>query len=340
MMRAPMQAVDKEVLSQILKWLENDEPCWLATVVQTWGSSPRPVGSVLACNGQGHIVGSLSGGCVEDDLLEKITKGELAANEAQFFQYGITVEETEKLGLPCGGHLYIVVEPQKPSPASITHFTQLNDALDQRQCARRIINLHDQSTRIEIDSGFKDLHWDEAKQQLDHTFGPRQQLFIIGAGMVSQYLADMAKNLDYEITVCDPRQDLLSAFNVEGVRKICDMPDDAIRLHAKDEATAIVALTHDPRIDDMGLMEALTTDAFYIGAMGSTRSSASRRERLLTLDISAQDIDKLHAPIGLPIGSKTPPEIAIAILAEITAVKKNRRADALEKVTQLSAASA
>jgi len=184
------------------------------------------------------------------------------------------------------------------------------------------------------------LHWDEAKQQLDHTFGPRQQLFIIGAGMVSQYLADMAKNLDYEITVCDPRQDLLSAFNVEGVRKICDMPDDAIRLHAKDEATAIVALTHDPRIDDMGLMEALTTDAFYIGAMGSARSSASRRERLLTLDISAQDIDKLHAPIGLPIGSKTPPEIAIAILAEITAVKKNRRADALEKVTQLSAASA
>ena len=124
-----MQAVDKEVLSQILKWLENDEPCWLATVVQTWGSSPRPVGSVLACNGQGHIVGSLSGGCVEDDLLEKITAGELAAHEAQFFQYGITVEETEKLGLPCGGHLYIVVEPQKPSPASITHFTQLNDAL-------------------------------------------------------------------------------------------------------------------------------------------------------------------------------------------------------------------
>jgi xanthine dehydrogenase accessory factor len=335
-----MQAVDKEVLGQILKWLENGQPCWLATVVQTWGSSPRPVGSVLACNANGHIVGSLSGGCVEDDLLEKITAGELAANAAQFFQYGITAEETEKLGLPCGGHLYIVVEPQKPTAESIQHFTQLNDALDQRQCARRIVNLQEQTAQIELNSSFKDLHWDDAKQQLDHTFGPRQQLFIIGAGMVSQYLADMAKNLDYEITVCDPREDLLTSFNIDGVRKICDMPDDAIRLHARDAATAIVALTHDPRIDDMGLMEALTTDAFYIGAMGSTRSSASRRERLLTLDIAPQDIEKLYAPIGLPIGSKTPPEIAIAILAEITAVKKNRRDNALQKVTELSAASA
>ena len=105
-----MQAVDKEVLSQVLTWLNAGQACWLATVVQTWGSSPRPVGSLLACNAQGQLVGSLSGGCVEDDLLEKLTSGQLAADGAQFFQYGITAEETEKLGLPCGGHLYIVVE--------------------------------------------------------------------------------------------------------------------------------------------------------------------------------------------------------------------------------------
>ncbi|MEM9620369.1 MAG: XdhC family protein, partial [Pseudomonadota bacterium] len=121
------------------------------------------------------------------------------------------------------------------------------------------------------------------------------------------------------------------------VRKINDMPDDAVRAHAKDQATAIVALTHDPRIDDMGLMEALTTDAFYIGAMGSSRTSASRRERLLALDVSESQLAKLHAPIGLPIGSKTPPEIAIAILAEITAVRKQQLKQSIDQLEAVSA---
>ncbi|MEQ8689452.1 MAG: XdhC family protein [Pseudomonadales bacterium] len=332
-----MQAVDKEVLGQILEWLRAGQSCWLATVVQTWGSSPRPEGSLLACNREGHISGSLSGGCVEDDLLEKLVKGELAADGAQFFQYGITAEETEKLGLPCGGHLYIVVEPQQPDDETIAHFVELNAALDERRCITRMVNLQTQVTSIEPAEGHAPLKWDEQQQTLTHVYGPRHQLFIIGAGMVSKYLADMAGVLDYEVTVCDPREDLLGAFNVAGVRKLNDMPDDAIRAHAKDPATAIVALTHDPRIDDMGLMEALTTDAFYIGAMGSSRTSANRRERLLALDLSPAEIDKLHAPIGLPIGSKTPPEIAIAILAEITAVRKNRLAEVRAEVQAISA---
>ena len=332
-----MQAVDKEVLGQILSWLEAGQSCWMATVVQTWGSSPRPVGSLLACNPQGQITGSLSGGCVEDDLLEKLTSGELAADGAQFFQYGITAEETEKLGLPCGGHLYIVVEPQQPNAQTIAHFSELNEALSERRCIRRTINLAAQETSITATDELAGLAWDEGSQVLTHTYGPRHQLFIIGAGMVSHYLADMATLLDYEVTVCDPREDLLNDFPVTNVRKINDMPDDAIRVHAKDPATAIVALTHDPRIDDMGLMEALTTEAFYIGAMGSSRTSASRRERLLALDISPSDIDKLHAPIGLSIGSKTPPEIAIAILAEITAVRKNQLAKVSEELQAVSA---
>jgi xanthine dehydrogenase accessory factor len=155
--------------------------------------------------------------------------------------------------------------------------------------------------------------------------------------MVSRYLAEMAQMLDYEVTVCDPREQLLEDFAVPGTRLVNDMPDDAVRKHANDPSSAIVALTHDPRIDDMGLMEALKTDAFYIGAMGSTRTSASRRERLLALDLTQQEIDRLHAPIGLPIGSKTPPEIAIAILAEITAVRKARAQSASTHLAQLSA---
>jgi xanthine dehydrogenase accessory factor len=319
-----MQAVDKEVLGQVLTWLNAGESCWLATVVQTWGSSPRPVGSLLACNQAGDIVGSLSGGCVEEDLLAKLTKGELAAERAQFFQYGVTAEDTEKFGLPCGGHLYIVIEPQTPSAENITHFATLNEALNQRQCARRRVDLRNQTSTVEPVDTHAPLKWNADEQTLEHTYGPSLQLFIIGAGMVSKYLATMAQMLDYEVTVCDPREDLLQSFGVDNVQLIADMPDDAVRAHAKDQSSAIVALTHDPRIDDMGLMEALTTDAFYIGAMGSSRTSASRRERLSALDVSPDDLDKLHAPIGLPIGSKTPPEIAIAILAEITAVQKQR----------------
>ena len=331
-----MQAVDKEVIGSILGWLEAGQPCWLATVVQTWGSSPRPVGSLLACSTNGNLVGSLSGGCVEDDLLEKLTQGELAAHKAQFFQYGITAEDTEKFGLPCGGHLYIVVEPQQPEAATISHFHALNNALSERRCVQRTVNLADQTTSVKDTPQHQALIWNADSQTLTHTYGPRHQLFIIGAGMVSKYLAEMALLLDYDVTVCDPREDLLNDFGVQNIRCIVDMPDDAVRAHAQDEATAIVALTHDPRIDDMGLMEALTTKAFYIGAMGSTRTSASRRERLLALDVSASDIDKLHAPIGLPIGSKTPPEIAIAILAEITAVRKHQRSASIDKLNTAS----
>ena len=331
-----LQAVDKEVLNQVNAWLQAGLSCWLATVVQTWGSSPRPVGSLLTCNSAGNVVGSLSGGCVEDDLLEKLTAGELAADGPQFFQYGITAEETEKLGLPCGGHLYIVVEPLHPTADTQAHFAQLTAALAERRCAKRVVDLRRGSSTIVAPCSAAPLAWDDEQQVLEHTYGPAHQLFVIGSGMVSAYLAQMALSLDYEITICDPRQDLLDQFSVAGVRKVADMPDDAVREYANDPATAIVALTHDPRIDDMGLMEALETEAFYIGAMGSTRSSASRRERLLALELNPADIDRLHAPIGLPIGSKTPPEIAIAILAEITAVRKNRAAAAREHVAAIA----
>ena len=316
-----MQAVDQQVLDQVCEWLKADESCWLATVVQTWGSSPRPVGSLLTCNRVGQVRGSLSGGCVEDDLLEKLTSGELARERAQFFQYGITPEETERLGLPCGGHLNIVVEPLPANDAFRGHFGHLRERVAGRRSVRRIVNLRNGATAIDDVDAHAPLDYDDQAEILTHTYGPQRQLFIIGSGMVSSYVAEMAQVLDYQVTVCDPRAHLLDEFSVPGVTKINDMPDDAIEKHANDPLTAIVALTHDPRIDDMGMMVALKTDAFYIGAMGSTRTSANRRERLKALELTDEEIARLHAPIGLPIGSKTPPEIAVAILAEITAVR-------------------
>ena len=316
-----MHATDRQVIEQLCLWLKNGTSCWLATVIETWGSSPRPVGSLLCCNSEGHLVGSLSGGCVEDDLLDRLTKGELASKSAEYYKYGISNDETERLGLPCGGHLHIVVEPVQADALPL--FEEILEALKNRKCLERslILKQLDQTFKLRTVERFTSLQFNNNTQKLVQVFGPRHQLFIIGAGMVSSYLAGMAQALDYLVTVCDPRQQLIDNFSQEGVTLVCDMPDDAIRKFADDEATAIVALTHDPRIDDMGLMQALKTRAFYVGAMGSRKTSESRRDRLLELNVTQAEIDTLYAPIGLPIGSKTPPEIAISILAEITAVR-------------------
>ena len=323
-----MQAVDQQVIGQIRDWLADDVPCWLATVVATYGSSPRPVGSLLTCNRDGGLKGSLSGGCVEEDLLDKLTRGELAQDRAQFFRYGETEEEAEQLGLPCGGHLDIVIEPQKPEAERRVHFDHLVARLDARECVERSLDVASGAYSARDVDRHGPVRYDHDAGQLVQTYGPQHQLFIIGTNMVAAYVAEMALALDYDVVVCDPRTDEIEQFAVAGVRKVRDMPDDAVRRHADDPYSAIVALTHDPRIDDMGLMEALKTDAFYIGAMGSTRTSANRRTRLEALDLTAAEIDRLHAPIGLPIGSKTPPEIAVAVLAEITAVRHGKAGEA------------
>jgi xanthine dehydrogenase accessory factor len=331
-----MQAVDQEVVAQVRNWLAAGNACWLATVVATYGSSPRPVGSLFTCNTSGHAVGSLSGGCVEDDLIEKLAAGAIAASSPEFFRYGITAEETERLGLPCGGYLDVVVEPLTPD----THFAEFQhiaSRLDARLGLERTVDLRGRTSTVKDVDAPRRTTFDDHTQCLTQAFGPRYQLFIIGAGMVSRYLADMAQALDYAVTLCDPREQLLSEFSVAGVNAICEMPDDAVKAHT-DAGTAIVALTHDPRIDDMGLMEALKTDAFYVGAMGSTKTSASRRTRLAALDVTSAELERLHAPIGLPIGSKTPPEIAIAILAEITAVRKHREREARAHIERVTAA--
>jgi xanthine dehydrogenase accessory factor len=143
-----MQAVDKEVIGQVLSWLKAGTRCWLATVVETWGSSPRPVGSLLACNSDGVMVGSLSGGCVEDDLQEKLLNGDLAAEHSQFFQYGVTPEDVEKFGLPCGGHLNIIIEPQAPDSQNIAQFEQLFAALGERNWVLRHVDLLNNSVKL------------------------------------------------------------------------------------------------------------------------------------------------------------------------------------------------
>ena len=321
-MTRSLRDMDSEVLAALCSWLTEGEHCWLATVVKTWGSSPRPIGSLMATNASGQMMGSLSGGCVEEDLLHKLAQGKIAQTSPEVHVYGLDAEETEKFGLPCGGHLHVMIEPVAPHREAAQHFMDIAQCLVERRWVTRIINASSGNRRIEPADGHMPLFWDESSQTMKHVFGPAWRLFIIGAGMVSRYLADMALMLDYQVVVCDPRRHLLDEFKEEGVTLVCDMPDDAVKAYADDPASAIVAVTHDPRIDDMGLMEALGTRAFYVGAMGSKRTSKGRRRRLQALDVSAENLSRLSAPIGIQIGSKTPAEIAISILAEITAVRK------------------
>jgi xanthine dehydrogenase accessory factor len=319
-----MQAVDQEVLTRVRDWLAAGTDCHLCTIVRTYGSSPRPVGSLLACSADGELVGSLSGGCVEDDLIEQLRSGTLASDGPRLLEYGLAPEDTEKLGLPCGGHLHVVVEPVHASDHNRALYTGIVERLTARLCIARSTDLAPgavaRSEPMEAAAPLQLQPGPDGPERLVHVYGPRHHLFLIGAGMVSRYLAEMAAALNFEVTVCDPREAMIEQWSMPGVRMICAMPDDAIREHADDERTAIIALTHEPRIDDMGLMEALSTRAFYVGAMGSARTSEKRRERLRSLDLDDADIDRLHAPVGLPIGSRTPPEIAIAILAELTQI--------------------
>ena len=326
-----IENADQQVLSQLVRWLEDGGKAWLATVVKTWGSSPRPVGSLLCCNGDGQVAGSLSGGCIEEDLLEKITQGELATGKPEVMLYGKTTEESERFGLPCGGQLHILVEPQMDD-RHLAAFRSITARLATRECIERKVDIATGEISIKEQDRFRHLRFvgdfantDTPNEKfLIQTYGPRCQLFLIGAGQVSQYLARMAQMLDYQVVVCDPRREMIDQWTIEGTRLVCDLPDDAVRKFADDHFSAIIALTHDPRIDDMGLMEALRTGAFFIGAMGSDRTSAKRRERLLQLDLSEQEVNRLHAPVGLPIGSKTPAEIALAILAQLTALRSSK----------------
>lgn len=315
-----MNSMDQQVISQLAEWLEAGKQGWLCTIIKTFGSSPRPVGSLLACNEEGLYTGSLSGGCVEEDLRESIFQGKLATTRPERIKYGVAVEDVIRLGLPCGGTLEVVVEPVSPSLSGL--YRSLSERVERRQLVTRAVDLETGETWLEDAAEYRGLQLDSGIMRQTH--GPNFQLLLIGAVQVAYYLAEMAQALDYQVEVCDPRPELVEHSpirDVKNVKLVSAMPDDWLREHAIDRQTAVIALCHDPRIDDMALMEVLHRDAFYIGAMGSDRTSANRRERLQMLDVRPDQLARLHAPVGLKIGSKTPPEIAIAILAELTQLR-------------------
>ncbi len=311
-----MHSVDEQVLARLNSWLSEDQSGWLCTIVKTLGSSPRPVGSLFACNTSGETAGSLSGGCVEDDLVERLLAG--AIEQTEIVEYGVSAEENERLGLPCGGRLEVLVEPCTAS--SMPHLNSLLAAVSAREYVTRCVALSDGSVSLHSASDFQPLAVDT--DEVRHTLGPRFRLLLIGAGALSETLSQLASAMDYQVLVNDPREDALARWQGVAVERIGSMPDDAVRRYMDDSQCIVLTLTHDPRIDDMALMQALEQDLFYVGALGSVRTTQQRLLRLRELGLSEEQLARLHAPVGLPIGSKTPMEIAIAILAELTQLRR------------------
>ena len=320
---------DSEIFQQVHHWLSQSQPVWLCTVLSTWGSAPRPPGSLLACTNNGDFIGSLSGGCVEEDLLQRIAANEFPQSVSRV-RYGAAPEEAERLRLPCGGILDVAIDYLAVTPENLTVTAAVSSALENRKRIRLTRNFVE-GTRVTCAdvSGVAGLSFRENAagelQAIDQLIGPPYRLLLIGSSEVSRAVAQMALLLDYEVLLCDPREEACARWDIPAVTVLAQMPDDAVRLFGNDPSCAILALTHDPRIDDMGLMEAFNTRAFYIGAMGSLRTSQKRRERLLMLDVTAEQLQRLHAPIGLDTGSKTPAEIAVSVLAELTAVRAGKR---------------
>lgn len=314
-----IESAEEQVLGTLRTWLRSGETAWLCTIVEIAGSSPRPLGTLMACASGGPQSGSLSGGCVEEDLIERLRSARVATTGPEVCSYGLSAEENERLGLPCGGRLSVLVEPMREDTHG-AHIDALLGALAARRCVMREVRLTDGMCRATGTGGVAPLAMTDG--MLRHTLGPRFRLLLIGAGQLAQSLSLLASMLDYRVVVCDPRRQAIDAWRGPEVELVCAMPDDFLRAAAVDRYTAVITLTHDPRIDDMALMEALGLDAFYVGALGSPRTSAKRRERLRQLDLADEQIARLRAPVGLPIGSKQPLEIAIAILAELIELRR------------------
>ncbi len=327
-----MENLDVMVLRTLHGWRAAGRRALLATVVRTWGSSPRPVGSIMALCDDGAVVGSVSGGCIEDDLIDRHTRAyaqsapavdarpgadhRIPSGPPSFVKYGVSADEAHRFGLPCGGTLELLLE-YDPDPGSLA---ELIAALEAGRLMQRSVRLADGRVTLSLANTPGDLVVDAV--QLTNTFGPEYRMLLIGAGQLAEYLATMALFSGFAVTVCDPREEYRGNWSVPGATVVSDMPDDVVRAFKPDRRSCVVALTHDPKLDDLALLEALSTEAFYVGGIGSRRNNEARRARMIEhFDQTPESLAHLRGPIGIYIGSKTPPEIAVSVMAEILAVK-------------------
>jgi xanthine dehydrogenase accessory factor len=310
-----------------LDWHRQGKGAALATVVETWGSAPRQAGSQLAISGGGEIMGSVSGGCVEGAVVTEA----LAALEdgiPRLLTFGVSDETAFAVGLACGGTIRILVEPvgDGASALPVSVLETVVAARSARQAVALAVNLTDWSRHVlspgtdaAADARFR---MDRSGSEEDGRFiaihNPPLRLVVVGAVHIAQALVTIARTCGYDPTIIDPRSAFGSAARFPGETLIEDWPDEALEALAPDARTAIVTLTHDPKLDDPAIHYALASPVFYLGCLGSTKTHAKRLERLRAAGFSDADIARIQAPVGLDIGAKTPAEIAVSVMAQIT----------------------
>ncbi|MDG9781845.1 XdhC family protein [Metapseudomonas otitidis] len=315
-----MQHLDLLVVRKALEWSVSGRTVWLCTVLATYGSAPRAPGSLLAATADGHWIGSLSGGCVEDDFLERLAAG-VFERPVQVVRYGDGSDTHASIRLPCGGILDVLVERLPADCETQAHLRELEGALAGQRRLIREVALGDGTRRLlpDRDQGPRVLREAERVQL---RVGAAQRLLLAGYSSVAQVCAEFGLSLGFEVVLCDPREEALLGVELPGVEIRRELPSEYIRLGGCHADTAVVALTHDPKIDDLAMIEAVHTEAFYIGVMGSMATSAKRLERLRRVGgLSEAEIARIIAPIGLNLGSKTPAEIALAVMADIVRVR-------------------
>jgi xanthine dehydrogenase accessory factor len=328
-----VQSLDLDVLQNLLAWREAGHRVWLVTVARTFGASPRPPGSLLAIRDDGILVGSVSGGCIEDDLV--LRRDEYSGRKPALASYGVTSEEARRFGLPCGGTLDVLIE----ADASTSDVKALLTRIEAGEVVGRRVDLATGAWTFDRARPAQECVLNDAEFVSVH--GPRWRLMIIGGSEIARYLAEMAPAMDYAVFVCDPREEYRASWRVPNVAWLDGMPDDAVTAFRPDGHTVIVTVSHDPKLDDMALLEALKSDAFYVGAVGSKQTTVDRKQRMAEhFDLSQADLARLRGPVGIPIGSRTPAEIAVSILADLIAARNRIQLAKVEAATSATAAPA
>ncbi|MBB4086335.1 XdhC family protein [Sphingomonas carotinifaciens] len=306
-------AENDSVLSAARAW--KGEKLAIATVVSTWGSAPRPRGSHMLVHADGRFEGSVSGGCVESDILQ--TAAEVIGGAPfQVKRYGVADAAAWEVGLPCGGEIAVMVQPVSAEGFDPELFDRIAEA---REDGRSL------TVTTDLATGHSDLRPVETGEIFANRYDPPRRLLIVGAVQIAQSLAALAATLGIATVVIDPRGRFLTEERFPGVTLDDRWPDEAIAAWRPGPATAVVTLSHDIKIDDPALIAALASDAAYVGALGSRRSHAARRERLAAAGLSAAAIDRIDGPVGIDIGAIGPSEIALSIAAAMVGAFHDRR---------------
>ncbi|PWK62862.1 XdhC family protein [Roseicyclus mahoneyensis] len=305
-----------------LDWHKAGRGAVMATVVETWGSAPRAVGSQMVVSGAGEMEGSVSGGCVEGAVVLEAMEL-VGSGAAKLLEFGVSDDEAFAVGLACGGRIRVLVEPVGGSlpvalledlVAARSARRQVAYVADLEGGARRLAGFADHPDRFRMDrSGVE-----EDGRTFVHVHNPPLRMLIVGAVHIAQALVPIARIAGHDVSVIDPRPAFGAAARFPGVDIVEDWPDEALAALGLDARTAVVTLTHDPKLDDPAIRATLASDVYYLGCLGSSRTHAKRVARLEEAGFTQDQIARIHAPVGLDIGARGPGEIAVSVLAQIT----------------------